>query len=262
MLRVHKSKNKKKTVSRRLSGEVTLRENAHTHTVIHMHNLHCIQKRKKLNWIESNWFQSNNVISCFLCLRLFRFIDFHFDTLAYLLLLLLINIESLRTFRIEQTNNGTQKYKWHLKRKWTDAWTMYACERTQSNQIVCVWFGTHQKLRWTKTRRRDSSPRWPTYYWFILLLYMMPFVFKLEMYRLLDSKQNKTKRKRRRRTHAHRKVIWSWMHAYIFRRWLFAFFAVVCSYNSNQRMRQSRSEAWARERERENKRLSHCVAQQ
>lgn len=123
---------------------------------------------KKLNWIELNRFQSNNVISCFLCLLFFPFHWFSLDTLVHLLLLWpLINIESLRIFRIEQKNNGTEKYQWHLKRKSADAWTMYAYERSQSIQIHSVAWNPSKPMN--KKRAYVGPKRWPTYYWFILL---------------------------------------------------------------------------------------------
>lgn len=126
---------------------MTLRENALTLTCKHVPLSTCIiyivfrnVEKIELNRIDFNrimWFPV-----CFVCsffdsliftwhIGLFVVVAVANDAVAGDQYRIVSNI----FFGIEQKNNGTKKYKWHLKRKWADAWTMYACKRNEHNRM-------------------------------------------------------------------------------------------------------------------------------
>lgn len=157
VLRVHKPKNKKQNASRRrLSGEVTLRENALTLTCKRVPLSTCIiyivfKSVEKIE-LNRNWFQSNNVISCLLCLLFFSTHWFSLDTLAYLLLLLLpmmpllvINIESFRTFFLGLSQRIT------APKNINDIWRENEPMRGQ-----CMHVNETNTIEWRKNRDEKS----------------------------------------------------------------------------------------------------------
>lgn len=140
--------------------EVTLRHKMRAHTFIplcQMHNLHCIQERKKWNWIDFNR------INVFSCLVLY-FVSLIFTWHIGLFCCCCLNQYSIDlNFGLSETNITAPKRrekKMTLEKNiWTEAWTAEVHANTiESYNAPCIsGFSLSKQMKREKNNERDES---------------------------------------------------------------------------------------------------------